>query len=142
MLTPIEIVFSIAMTVASIFTALNFYLLLKQSTRETKMHTTDNLDKIADTVSNFWMASKEIKPYSAETEQWYMEIVEPYLSFLLWLFVKVDYKLLKISIIRKYNPQLKENYERIKPYIKYQRTYDQDAWTEIDTLNTLLGITA
>lgn len=128
------------MVIASVGTALNFFLICRQMKQKNKIHTTNNLIQISKTVSDFWEASRDIKPYTTETEQWYTETVIPYLSFLLWLYANLNYKLFSVKVMKLFTPQLAQNYERILPYLKYQREDDPEAWVEVEKLNEKLGI--
>ena len=133
------------MGVGTLFIAANIYLLWSQRRREIKMHTIENIERI---VKALWQFRKDAEnlpdptpDYTTENQQWYRETVEPYLDFMLWLYLQLDNHLFKLRIIKLYNPQIEANYMKVKPYIEVCREqYGATAWEEIEKLMKKLSI--
>ena len=139
---------SIIMAVGTVAIFINAFLLFRQRRREITTHTLDSVAEMAKTIREFRIASEHIQPYTKDTQQWYREVVEPYLDFLFLISLQIEHKLFKVDIIKRYNPQLETNYKRVKPYIEYTKEYlaktdpqaAEEAWQEIEQLNKILGI--
>ena len=103
-------------------------------------YTLSHVMYIAKTIREFKNATDDIPAptkdkYTVEHQKWYREIVEPYLDFLLWLYLALYNGLFNVKIIQIYAPQIVKNYERIKPYIEVCRHQSgETAWEEIDIL--------
>ena len=128
----------------SVCIGINTYLLIRQSRRETKKYTLDNVGKMSKTIREFYVEISEMKTlprYTKANRPWYRANVEPYLDFLMWLHLQLEHGLFEKKIIELYVPQMEDNYKKIKPYIeRCQKEYGPTAWEEVDKLHATLGI--
>ena len=146
----IALFLSIIMSLGTVAIFVNIFLLFRQRRREIAAHTLASVAEMAKTIREFRVASEHIQPYTKKTQQWYREVVEPYLDFLFLISLQIEHKLFKVDIIKRYNPQLETNYKRVKPYIEDTKAYlaktdpqaAEEAWQEIEQLNKILGINA